>query len=98
MQGFVVEVGGRLGPAAKEFIDEAVAECEMCDAARKAAASKIVRATGIAKSCTSRHAYILSIVRDSHFDSRAEERGAVYGGFCERRSGEFGWQTMVFHH
>ncbi len=28
VQGFVVEAGGRLGPAAKKFIDEVVAECE----------------------------------------------------------------------
>ncbi len=44
MQGFVLEAGGRLGPAAKKFIDEVVAECEMSEAARKAAASKIMRA------------------------------------------------------
>ncbi len=39
MQGFEVEAGGRLGPAAKTFIDEVdgvVAECEMSDAARRA--------------------------------------------------------------
>jgi hypothetical protein len=47
VQGFVVEAGGRLGPAAKKFIDEVVAECEMSEAARKAAASKILRAIGI---------------------------------------------------
>jgi hypothetical protein len=47
VQGFVVEAGGRLGPAAKKFIDEVVAECEMPEAARKAAASKIMRAIGI---------------------------------------------------
>jgi hypothetical protein len=46
VQGFV-EAGGRLGPAAKKFIDEVVAECEMSEAARKAAASKIKRAIGI---------------------------------------------------
>ncbi len=34
VQGFVVEAGGRLGPAAKKFIDE-VAECGMSEAARK---------------------------------------------------------------
>jgi hypothetical protein len=39
---FVVEAGGRLGPAAKKFIDEVVAECEMSEAARKAEASKIM--------------------------------------------------------
>ncbi len=43
MQGFVVEAGGRLGPAAKKFIDEVVTECEMSEVARKAAAS-IMRA------------------------------------------------------
>jgi hypothetical protein len=47
VQGFVVEAGGRLGPAAKKLIDEVVAECEMSEAARKAAASKIMRAIGI---------------------------------------------------
>ncbi len=47
VQGFVVEAGGRLGPAAKKFIDEVVAECEMSEAARKAAASKIMTAIGI---------------------------------------------------
>ncbi len=45
VQGFVVEAGGR---PAKKFIDEVVAECEMPEAARKAAASKIIRAIGIA--------------------------------------------------
>ena len=44
VRGFVVEAGGRL---AKKFIDEVVAECEMPEAARKAAASKIMRAIGI---------------------------------------------------
>jgi hypothetical protein len=47
VQGFVVEAGGRLGPAAKKFIDEVVAECETSEVARKAVASKIVRAIGI---------------------------------------------------
>ena len=42
----VVEAGGRLGPAAKKLFDEVVAECEMPEAARKAA-SKIMRAIGI---------------------------------------------------
>ncbi len=42
-----MEAGGRLGPAAKKFIDEVMAECEMSEAARKAAASKIMRAIGI---------------------------------------------------
>ncbi len=37
----MVEAGGRLGPAAKKFIDEVVAEYEMSEVARKAAASKI---------------------------------------------------------
>ena len=49
VRGFVVEAGGRLGPAAKKFIDEVVAECEMLEAARKAAASKIMRAIGISR-------------------------------------------------
>ncbi len=43
----MVEAGGRLGPAAKKFIDEVVAECEMPEAERKVAASKIMRAIGI---------------------------------------------------
>ncbi len=43
VQGFVVEAGGRLGPARSSV----VAECEMPEAARKAAASKIMRAIGI---------------------------------------------------
>ncbi len=47
VHGFVVEAGGRLGPAAKKFVDEVVAECEMSQVARKAAASKIMRAMGI---------------------------------------------------
>jgi hypothetical protein len=48
VQGFVVEAGGRMGPAAKKFIDEVVAECEMSEAAaRKSAASKKMRAIGI---------------------------------------------------
>jgi hypothetical protein len=47
VQGFVVEAGGQLGPAAKKFIGEVVAECEISEAARKAAASKIMRAIGI---------------------------------------------------
>jgi hypothetical protein len=34
VQGFVVETGGRLGAAAKKFIDEVVPECEMSDAVR----------------------------------------------------------------
>ncbi len=37
----------RLGPAAKKLIDEVVAECEMSTVARKAAASKRLRAIGI---------------------------------------------------
>ncbi len=37
VQGFVVEVGGWLGPAARKFIDEVLAECEMSEMARKAA-------------------------------------------------------------
>ncbi len=49
VQGFVVEAGGRLGPAARKFLDEVVAECEMSEAARKAAASKIMRAIGICR-------------------------------------------------
>ncbi len=36
-----------MGPAAKKFIDDVVAECEMSEVTRKAAASKIVRAIGI---------------------------------------------------
>jgi hypothetical protein len=47
VQGFVVEAGGRLGPATKKFIDEVVAECKMSEVARKTAASKIIRAIGI---------------------------------------------------
>ncbi len=47
VQGFVVEAGGRLGPAAKKFFDEVVAECEMSEVARKAAASKVLSAIGI---------------------------------------------------
>ncbi len=39
--------GGRLRPAAKKFIDEVLAECKKSEVARKAAASKILRATGI---------------------------------------------------
>jgi hypothetical protein len=35
VKGFVVEAGGRLGPAAKKFIDEVVAQCEMSEVARK---------------------------------------------------------------
>jgi hypothetical protein len=49
VQGFVVDAGGGwlAGPAAKKFVDEVVAECEMSEVTRKAAASKIVRAIGI---------------------------------------------------
>ena len=64
----------------RKFIDEVVAECEKREAARKAAASKIMRAIGI--EVMHKQAYI----HDGHFGSRAEERGAVYGGFCARRS------------
>ncbi len=39
--------GGRLGPAAKKFIDEVVAECEMSEAARNAVASKILESYAI---------------------------------------------------
>ncbi len=46
VHGLVVEAG-RLGPAAKKFIDEVVAECGISEAARKVAASKIIRAIGI---------------------------------------------------
>jgi hypothetical protein len=56
---FVVEAGGRLGPAAKKLIDEVVAECEMSEAARKAAASKIMRAIGI--EVMHKQAYIINI-------------------------------------
>ncbi len=38
-----MEAGGRLGPAAKKFTDEVVAECEVSEVARKAAASKICK-------------------------------------------------------
>jgi hypothetical protein len=65
VQGFVVDAGGRLGPAAKNFIDEVVAECEMSEAAPKAAASGIVRASGI--QVLHKQAYI----HDGHVDSRA---------------------------
>jgi hypothetical protein len=78
----VVEAGGRLRPAAKKFIDEVVAECEMPEAARKAAASKKMRAIGIEV----RHKQAYMMCNYGHFGSRAEERGAVYGGFCTRRS------------
>ncbi len=49
MQGFVVEVRGwaRRPRSSSTAIDEVVAECEMPEAARKAAASKIMRAIGI---------------------------------------------------
>ncbi len=47
VQGIVVEAGGRLGPAAKNPINEVVAECEMSEVARKAAASKRVWAIDI---------------------------------------------------
>ncbi len=33
------------------------------------------------------HAQAGLLVHDGHFGSRAEERGAVYGGFCARRTG-----------
>ncbi len=58
-----------------------------CQRWRKAAASKIVRAIGI--EVMHKQAYI----HDGHFDSRAEERGAVSGGLFERlsmRAGESG--------
>ncbi len=87
-----MEAGGWLGPAAKKFIDEVLAECETSEVARKAAASKIVRAIGI--EVVHKQAYI----HDGHVDSRAEERGAVYGGSRERRikkAGESGRQTTV---
>ncbi len=49
LQGFVVEAGGPLSPAAKKFIDEVLAKCGLSssEVARDAAASKIVRAIGI---------------------------------------------------
>ncbi len=83
----MVEAGGRLGPAAKKFIDEVVAECEISEAARKAAASKIMRATVI--EVMHKQAYI----HDGHFGSRAEERGAVLVDFAylgSMRAGESG--------
>ncbi len=58
---------------------EVVAECEMSEAARKAAASKTMRAIGI--EVMHKQAY-----DDGHFGSRAEERGAAYGGFCAART------------
>ncbi len=67
-----MEAGGRLGPAAKEFIDEVVAECEMSEVARKAAASKTMRPIGI--EVMHKQAY----VHDGHFGSRAEERGEQF--------------------
>ncbi len=45
VQGFVC--GGGRSPAAKTCTGEVVAECEMSEVARKAVASKIVRAIGI---------------------------------------------------
>jgi hypothetical protein len=39
--------GGRRPRSLQKFIDEVAAECEISEVARKAAASKIVRAIGI---------------------------------------------------
>jgi hypothetical protein len=47
VQGLVVEAGGRLVPSAEKFFDEVLAECEMSELARKAAASKMMRAIRI---------------------------------------------------
>jgi hypothetical protein len=43
VHGFVLETGGRLGPAAQKFIDEVVGT----EVAKKAAASRILRVIGI---------------------------------------------------
>jgi hypothetical protein len=47
LQGFVVETGGRLGSVAKQFMGEVVAECDVTEVAKKAAASRMLRADGI---------------------------------------------------
>ncbi len=61
----VVEAGRRLGPVAKNFIDDVLAECDLPEMPRKAAASKILRAIGIEIMHT--QAYM------RHVDSREEQ-------------------------
>ena len=79
----------RLGRTAKKFMDEVVAECEMSEVARKAAASKITRA--IRMQLMHKRAY----TNDGHFGSRAEERGAVCCGFFECRCVRAGGGVVV---
>jgi hypothetical protein len=81
----VYEAGGRLGPAAKKFIDEVVAECEMPEAERKAAASKIMRAIGI--EVMHKQAYMMATLVQELRNCRGTRSSlAVYAGFCARRT------------
>jgi hypothetical protein len=66
-----------LGPAPKKFSDEVLAECEMSEAARKAAASKIMRAIGI--EVMHKQAFVMAtLVQElrncKHVTARNEER------------------------
>jgi hypothetical protein len=56
VQGFVVEAAGRLGPAAKKFIE---AECEM-SSSEESSGEQDSEGDRRSKSGTSRHTYILA--------------------------------------
>ena len=83
VQGFVVEAGGRLGPAAKKFIDEVVARGG--GGVRNARSGEESSGEQDNEGDWDR-SHAQAGLHDGHFGSRAEERGAVYGGFCARRS------------
>jgi hypothetical protein len=76
--GFVVEAGGWV-PRPRSSSTRWCAECEMSEAARKAAASKIMRAIGI--EVMHKQAYMMATLVQ---ELRNEEQ--FYGGFCEWRS------------
>ncbi len=74
----MVEAGGRLDPAARKFIDEVLAECEMSEVARKAAASKILMASGIEvmrKQATDTGKVFRTMVADRTHELRGVRRG-----------------------
>jgi hypothetical protein len=66
----VVEAGG---PAAKKFIDEVVRGGEESSDEQDSEGDRD-------------RSHAQAGIHDGHFGSRAEELGAVFGGFCEWRS------------
>ncbi len=97
VQGFVVEAGGRLGPAAKKFIDEVVAECDLSEVARNAAASKIMH-----KQACEEQFMRMACLRMCSIERAGETRGFLFSiAISEWRStrglraGEAGGESVI---